>query len=117
VPPGFKLWSFIAGVQVGRRESVGDLAIGYGVGLAVASIREESEAIDGTGREIDFGQPRATAYGRLVAMRRATLRPTFDLALDAALANFKKRATLRNDLPELPRWGVLFGVGVETSAL
>ena len=117
LPPGFKLWSFVAGLQVGRREEIGGVSLGYGLGLGVASIREEVDDASGTAKVADFGQPRAAAYGRLVLPRRARVRATFELGLDGALANFRKKATLRNDLPELPRWGILFSVGVETSAL
>jgi hypothetical protein len=116
LPQGFKLWSFIAGVQVGRREALGPIALGYGLGLGVASIREEANDTGGNGTAVDFGQPRATLYCRLVFPRRARVRATFDLDFDSALANFKKAETVRNALPELPRWGLLFSAGVETSA-
>lgn len=117
LPAGFKLWSFIAGLQVGRREAIGNVALGYGLGLGVASIREEVNDPDGTAKVADFGQPRASLYGRVIFPRRSSFRGTLDLGLDAALGSVKKRATLRNDLPDLPRWGVLLAVGVETSAL
>jgi hypothetical protein len=117
VPPGFRLWSFIAGLQVGRREAVGPVAVGYGLGLGVASLREEVDDTDGTNKVVDFGQPRGSIYGRLVLPHSGPVRATFELGLDAALANLKKRATLRNDLPDLPRWGIVVTAGIETSAL
>lgn len=117
VPPGFKLWSFIAGIRVGRRDPIGGAAIGYGLGLGSASIREEADDVDGTEKAVDFGQPRAAIYGHLVLPRRAPVRATFDLEIDVALGNFKKRASIRNDLPALPRWGLVLTVGAETSLL
>lgn len=117
LPAGWNLWSLIAGVEVGRREAVGPLSIGYGLGVGVASIREEVDGPSASTKVADFGQPRLSAYARLVAPRSAPVRPTFELALDAAVANLKKRATLDNDLPNLPRFGVLVTAGVETSAL
>ncbi len=116
-PSGFKLWSFVAGVQVGRREAIGNVALGYGLGVGVASIREEANDADGTTKVGDRAQPRASLYGRLVYPRRSTWRGTLDLRIDAALGSVKKQASLRNDLPDLPRWGVLLSLGVETSAL
>lgn len=113
----FRLWSFIAGVQLGRQEPLGPFGFGYGLGLGVASIQEEANDDDGTTKVADFGQPRVSAYGRFVYPRRATWRGTFDVGLDAALGSIKKRATLRSDLPELPRWGVITSLGIETSLL
>ena len=116
-PPGFNLWSFIAAVQVGRRQAFGNVALGYGLGLGVASIREEANDVDGTAKVTDFGQPRLSLYGHLVFPRRSTWRGTLDLGLDAALGSVMKRASLRADLPDLPRWGIVVSAGVETSAL
>lgn len=113
----FKLWSFIAGVQLGRRQPLGPFAFGYGLGLGVASIREEANDDDETTKVADFGQPRVSAYARFVFPRWASWRGTFDVGLDAALGSIKKRATLRSDLPELPRWGVIASLGLETSLL
>lgn len=118
VPAGFKLWSFIAGLRFGRRDAIGSAAIGYGLGLGTASIREEADdVIDGKEKAVDFGQPRAAIYGHFVLPRRAPVRATFDLEIDLALGNFRKKASIRNDLPALPRWGIVIAVGAETSLL
>jgi len=116
-PPGFRLWSFVAAVQVGRSQALGGVALGYGVGLGVASLREEADAVDGTTQVTDFGQPRASAYARVAFPQGGTWRGTLDLGLDAVLGSVKRRATLRQDLPNLPRWGALLSVGLETTAL
>jgi hypothetical protein len=118
VPPGFKHWSFVAGLQLGRREALGKIALGYGLGLGVAAVRQEADdGSDAEEKAVSIAQPRASLYARLVVPRSASLRATFDLGLDAALGKFRKKASLRNELPELPRWGILVTAGVETSAL
>lgn len=117
VPAGFKLWSFVAGLRVGRRDPVGPLAIGYGLGVSTASIREEADDVDGTEKAVDFGQPRVAAYGHLVWPRQGPVRATFDVDVDLALSNFKRKASIRNDLPALPRWGIVVALGAETSLL
>ncbi|MGZ5971448.1 MAG: hypothetical protein ACXWP4_27450 [Polyangiales bacterium] len=116
-PPGFTLWSFIANLQVGRREVFQNIAIGYGLGLGVASIRETVDDTDGLRKILDFGQPRASAYFRVVWPPRSTFRATFEIGFDAALTNLKRKVTVRNDVPDLPRWGIVSSVGLETSAL
>jgi hypothetical protein len=117
VPPGFKLWSFIAGIRVGRREALGNTALGYGIGVGSASIREEADDEAGQKRAVDFGQPRAAVYGHFVLPRTTKVRATFDLEIDLALSKFRKAASLRNDLPELPRWGIVLALGAESSLL
>ncbi len=116
-PPGFKLWSFIAAVQVGRILPLGRVALSSGFGLGVASIREEAKDANGTAAVADFGQPRVSAYGRVAFPRQSTWKATLGLDLDAVLGSIKRRASLRNDLPNLPRWGATISVGVETTAL
>ena len=116
-PPGFKLWSFIAAVQVGRSLPFGGVAASYGLGLGVATIREEANDANGTAAVADFGQPRVSAYGRVAFPRQSTWKGTLGLDLDAVLGSIKRRASLRSDLPYLPRWGAIISVGVETTAL
>ncbi|MBS2014816.1 MAG: hypothetical protein JST00_18145 [Deltaproteobacteria bacterium] len=117
VPAGFKLWSFIAGLRVGRRDPIGPLALGYGLGVSTASIREEADDVDGTEKAVDFGQPRVAAYSHLVWPKQGPVRATFDLEVDLAISNFKRKASVRNDLPGLPRWGIVVALGAETSLL
>lgn len=116
-PSGFWLWSFIAGVQAGRRESVGNWNLGYGLGFGVASVHEEANETDGSGKVADYGQPRTAAYLRLSFPRRARFRGVVDLTLDAVLGSVKKRATVRSDVPDLPRFGAALNLGIEALAL
>jgi hypothetical protein len=118
LPPGFFFWSYKIGLQLGRRDSVGKVTFGYGLDLGVATVREEADdAPDGSERAVDTSQPRAGAYARLIAPRAGTARATFDLGFDVALDRFKKGASSRNDVPTLPRVGIMFTAGVETNAL
>lgn len=116
-PSGFWLWSFIAGVQAGRRESLGNWNLGYGLGFGVASVHEEADDTDGSGKVADYGQPRTATYVRLSFPRRARWRGVVELTLDAVLGSVKKRATVRNDVPDLPRFGATLNLGIEALAL
>lgn len=117
LPAGVTLWSFAAGVQLGRRESVGLVAIGYGGGVGVAAIREEAPDASGASKVADFGQPRLSAYGRVALPRESRWRGTLDVGFDAGLGSLKRRATEAANLPDLPRWGLGLGLGVEASLL
>jgi len=117
LPAGFGLWSLVVGAQVGRREELGGLALGYGVGLGVADVHEKADDSAGVSRSIAFAQPRASAYLRVVTPRRTRVRGLFELGVDAALADFDEKATTAKDLPTIPRWGLLASVGVEASVL
>jgi hypothetical protein len=118
VPPGFFLWSYKIGMQLGRRDSIGKVTFAYGLDLGVATVREEADdAADGRERAVDTSQPRAGAYGAVIVPRAGTARARFDLGFDVALDRFKKGASSRNDLPTLPRVGLLFTAGIETNAL
>lgn len=117
LPSGVSLWSFSAAIQIGRRESLGVLSLGYGAGVGVAALREEAADATGAKKVADFGQPRVSAYGRASLPRESRWRGTLDLGLDAGLGSIKRRATSSNDLPDLPRWGGALAVGVEVSLL
>ncbi len=116
-PSGLWLGSCIAGVQAGRRESLGSWNLGYGLGFGVASVHEEANDTDGSGKVADYGQPRTAAYVRLSFPRRARFRGVVELTLDAVLGSVKKRATERNDVPYLPRFGATLNLGIEALAL
>lgn len=117
LPSGVTLWSFAAGVQLGRRESLGAFGLGYGAGVGVAAIREEAPDASGAAKVADFGQPRVSAYGRVVVPRESRWRGTLDLGVDGGLGSVKRRATEAANLPDLPRWGLGLGLGVEASLL
>ncbi len=113
-PAGFSLGSFQAGFTVGRREPVGSIELGYGLGLAVASVRERADpGADGKERSLDAGQPRASVYTRVAGPRAATVRPALELGADVVLGSIARQGSDKRDLPDLPRWGLLFTVGAE----
>ncbi len=114
-PPAFRMWSLVVSVQVGRREALGGVGIGYGLGLGVANVHEEGDD-QGTTRALDVAQPRAAAYGRLVWPRSSRVRAIFEVSFDVA-ANLGRKGSELRSLPDLPRWGILLGAGVETSIL
>jgi hypothetical protein len=116
-PSGFSLSAYIVGVQVGRRASVGGVELGYGAGFGVADVHAGFNDTAGVGRSVDFGQPRASVSARVALPRDARVRFVLELGADAALSNFKKNASVRNDFPELPRWGLLASLGAELAAL
>lgn len=115
--PAFSLWSFGAALQVGRREKLGVLVVGYGVSLGLSSVHLDTKGANGDAQVAEYAQPRVGAYGRLAAPRTGAWRGILDLGVDAALGSLKRRATLRSDLPDLPRWGIVAALGVETSLL
>ena len=116
-PSGFSLSAYIVGVQVGRRASVGGVELGYGAGFGVADVHAGFNDTAGVAKSVDFGQPRASVTARLALPRGARVRFVLELGADAALSNFKKNASVRNDFPELPRWGLLASLGAELAAL
>lgn len=117
LPSGVSLWSFAATLQIGRREALGFVSLGYGGGVGVAALREEAPDASGARKVADFGQPRLGGYARVTLPRESRWRGTMDLGFDAGLGSIKRRATESSNLPDLPRWGVGLGLGVEVSLL
>ena len=115
--PSFSLSSFGAALQVGRRERVGSFAFGFGGSIGLASVHVDTSGTDGLAQVAEYGQPRIGGFARLAIPREGSVRGTFDLGFDAAVGSLKRRATLRSDLPDLPRWGVVAALGVESSLL
>lgn len=113
-----KIWSFAATLYAGRRERLGPVALGYGLGLGMAALRaDELASADGATKVTDFVQPRLATFVRLVTPPGGRVRGTVDLGLDVGLGSVKRRATLQADLPDLPRWGAVLAAGVEASFL
>ena len=116
-PPGFRLRTLGGALFLGRRESIRAVSIAYGVGFSATNVHEEANDTANNRRAIDFWQPRASVYVRTLFPVSTRWKAVFELSGDTALANWKRSATTRNDLPALPRWGLVLSAGAEFSAL